>query len=768
MIQTQPAEFSSFHGGITDYNVNGPTAKFLTGDNLDIIPSGKFGRLKQRNGFELFESRINTTKEVHTMTKYVTYAGGISQLVTLAQNELYIFDGTTWDSYGAVGNVTGVSTHYGFFEEWNKKLYFRYSGNIAGDQAKGFKKLVETSSQLELVNFNIHEYFAEFPSFSTPGGSTYSFIYAVVPKETYTHRGVTYVKRGEPNYYTPVTTDDANGNSTFDYSPTAPLTPPSGVTMVYEIYRTTDGGTVFYNTNVTIPQQGGTGINVSISDTNLINNETLYTTGGVVPLSRNTNFSAYRAKYMHVVGDIGYFAGNSNRLFQSVPGNPEWVNNTLYADLDEDIQGLSSVKSTPIAITSKSAYRIDGVFDELGRGGMLPQRISERTDCVNFASVVQTENGVFWCGKDAFYYTDGYTVIRLNEDWDQTHATFTEYAKQREYIRGTYDKKNQRIYWTALSKEEYEKGAAYQDRPETIITLHLYFGIKQNAAFTIYRDNIRFNSTSPVIINDVPNFISYGVYADDGILYRGSLQGCVFQHTDSIINDQHIQDVGSTSTWVPTAVRWTYESCSFNYGTDFMRKFVPWMLVRCKKESDLAFQIQSNNDDGAIYKNLALINNTTAKNNSGYYEEMRRFPKGGLRCSTKSIRMFNPTIEQWVSGVNTLIFQFQSGTTTKTLSTWFGDTLPEQTSGLIGKYIAFTAFPGLEFLIVSQSTDTIQILDPNLALASMDGVTQYTCSISSVPYDQIFHLMGYTVHYAVFGKTHDKFQTSENPGGVAP
>jgi len=758
MIVTQPATFASFHGGVTDYYLNGPLHKCRTANNLDIIPWGKIAKLSSRAGSEFYDSdnpqlppgnqRVGTLKFFEDIL--LAHTGRKMYWLDSAWTELTGPIGIGQTSGNALFPSTNTVNNVVSLGEWNKHLFVASDG-----YTRPHKVYVDDSGDIQLRTAGLPTLSDSFVISTGTGATTGAYIYALVLEYTYKVGTVEHKDYGPPVYKqftnTYITTrtlgtidslvNDNTGNVDDNYDTS---------NIKVGIYRSIDTGLELYKVGEIT--NGTTTFIDSVTDATLITNETLYVTGGVVD-----NDPPPACKLLHIVEGTGYFAcikeGTellTNRLRQSIDGDIDSAPASFYADIDQDIIGLSSAKGTPVLLAEDSAWRIDGKYDELGRGGMIPERISDTASCVSSGSVVQTFEGVFWAGKDGFYYTDGYVCLKLNEDQDRSYAEFVSTAEKARRIQGRYDPVTRRIYWTLQGS-----GASECDRTAV---LFLDRGISKNSSFTFYYNE------------DDDNFAPTAVEVVDSELIRGDKRGYVFIHKPTLYTDLNIDLTAAPADWYPVAIPYKYESCATNFNDDFNRKFVTWVNVQCKNETDLALQITSNNDDDRLVKDLAIINfnanmvwgnvaeiwgdGTAIWNYQGYIEEMRRFPAGSLRCSYKGLIFKNAYANAYNSD---LLGTCDVDSTLKT-ATLTGASM-EWPDGIQGYYLSFTSNPEKQFKIKSHSTNVITFEDTGNQSVDLSSSEWY---IKGYLKDQVFSLLSYTMHFAPISKTQDKYQPSES------
>jgi hypothetical protein len=744
MIDQGPFEFKDFQGGFTDNYLDGSLQKCRRAENLLILEYGNLGKLRSRPGSEILypldpqiplgEQRVGTllyfedTLLIHSGDKLYTYDAGFNELLGPTSNGTF----PTAFSYDTVLS----------FAEWNHHLI------ITSDEYTAPVKLFKDGSSILNVRTAGLPELASNPSIAHANGAG-SYTYKFVHEYTYTVGTVQFLDIG-PVREVFVPTAGTVGTNTITNIPVL----SNGSALNYDtanvkigIYRNVlDGATWYKVAEVT---NGTTSYVDTTTDTALQNNQLLYTEGGVVE-----NDPPPLAKLVHVVEGVALYAcikegaqKHNNRVRQSIPGDIDSCPIDFVTDIDADIVGMSSANGIPVLLCSQGVFRLDGRYDELGRGSMVAQRISDTATCISSQSVVQTLEGVFWWGKDKIYFTDGQRVIPLNDDWPTTHALYTSAADKKRRIVGRYDSVNRRIWWSV-------QGGVIDN--DACIVLDLNWPLTDQSSFT--RMGNGSESWAPTAIE-----------FKDGNLVRGDRRGFLFQHDDGLRTDPLVDMAKTPDDWITEAIIFDYESCATNFGNNFVRKFIPRVSAQFRNETNISVQIISNNDDGRQYgylKPIRFKGNFTwgdpdvlwgdpllTWNFSGLIEEQRRFPAKGLRCSYKSIRMTNAYVPIYSSIIreNCSIDSFN-----KTATLLNGDKWPESVSDL---KISFANDWGREFSIVERLSDTVlQYEDnPNLSVDSADSDWE----IRGVPKGEVFHLVAFTLHFSQFGRTQSAFRPNE-------
>lgn len=509
-----------------------------------------------------------------------------------------------------------------------------------------------------------------------------------------------------------------------------------------EVYRTTKNGTNYYlveNASLDI-----FGFVDSTTDDDLILAEPLYTNGGVL-----NNDTPPKCRSIHVKNDICYYGGISGlsyRLVQSIPGDIDSVPASFFVDVDDEIIAISSTKNNVIILCKEKVYRVDGIFDELGRGGMIVERISDTAGCIGVGTVVQALDGVLWLGKTAVYYTDGFQVVKLNQDYDVTYKTFTLDDSKNAKYQGKYDRTTNRVWWTIQDQDAEHINKCY--------VLDLNWGIRQNSTFTTVSGE---------------SFAPFAIEFINGNMIRCDKAGYVLLHADGLFVDPKIDTSKIALEWRDEAIVYSMETSAYNFGTSAVRKYVTQANVTCESNTNLALQIVSNNDDNRIVSNLLPIryrNNilwgepdvywldlNLEWNRQGLIHEKRLMPAKNLRCNYKSLKFTNAHVAILSSDVLKTNVNVNAGLKTATLS----DITYDWPTKSIGYFISFE-FDNYtkEYEIIGRSNDILTFADP--LNTSISGTFKWV--IRGKPIGEVLRLLNVSVIYDIAGPSQNAFKVS--------
>lgn len=499
--------------------------------------------------------------------------------------------------------------------------------------------------------------------------------------------------------------------------------------IVIKIYRTTDNGTTFYYVGQVA--NGTTTFTDSALDDDLIaTNNKLYITGGVVD-----NDPPPVSRFVHVVGEKAYYgyctdSGEviKNRVRESLANDIDSCPSDFYVDIDDsEVTGISSCKSVPIVFGKRSFHRLEGGFDELGRGSLQAISLSDSIGCVSENSIVRTEAGVFFAGTDGFYWTDGYTYKKLSSDWNATYQTLVSTETRQLRINGAFDPVTKRIWWGAQS-------AAGSDC-DTCYILDLNFSFEPHPTWTTASNPSHFNPTALAF--------------KAGVMYRGDSAGYLFKHTSALTDDAYIDPGLAGSSWSDTPILYNWTDVCRDFGLNSVRKWVTWMVMNFRKESNVNLMPWSRNDDTSAWQPMGKIQHLNSwvwgdplpiwgtneylwNYQRGLLERKRRFPANQVRCTYKQIRLANQQItlktysEMGTATVN-------SGAKTATLD----DLTKSWPTNCVGQYLYL---PDVGYRIRRRVSATVLLLETAPASAT------YNWLLSGYGKAQDLSLLGLTLY----------------------
>lgn len=759
----QKIELEDFSGGVTDYYLSAPENKMRQCDNLLINQYQQLGKVFTRPGSKLYDAehpKIITSSRINTCFSYQDRLYVQSGQRLFYYNKFAVAPNSKWTEIigpllSAFPGATGDDSFS--YASWN------YHTFITNASSFGYLMKITTADGIPMIR---QAGLPKFPAGTvasnegdTASVNNYKYYYKICYKQTY-YAGplgdTQFVDIGSPTL--PIEIEKASA-----ISPTKKVKltnipvltnvaiPPTsyGLAPTKQIYRTKNNGTSYYLVGEIF--NSDTEFEDVTTDEDLELGEPLYTNGGVV-----ANDPPPISKCIHIKNDIAYY-GNCDfdyyRVRQSIPGDPDSCPESFYLDLDDDIVAISSTKNNVVVLCKSRIYRIDGFFDELGRGGMVADRISDITGCISVQSVVQALDGVLWAGQDGVYYTDGFKVIKLNQDYDKTYQTFvsSDFSSLRNRrIQGKYDRRKNRVWWTVQDENGADLNKCY--------ILDLNWGIRENATFTTASGK----SFSPCAIEFI-----------NGDMIRCNQLGHVLIHQQGLYVDPVAHSSLPAAQWASEPIVYTLETSAYNFGTSATRKYVTRANITCESETNLALQITSNNDDDKVISDLLPIrylgnifwgepdvywmNDALIWNKQGLIHEKRLMPAKSLRCNYKSLVFKNASVAIVSSDIIGSTVDINA--TTKTVILNLNRKFPTKS---IGYYIAFENDNYTqEYEIIAISGDSRQIQYSDLLNTSLSG-TSKKWVMRGYPKGETLNLLNFSMIYEESGPSLNPYRTSDS------
>jgi hypothetical protein len=663
-----------FSGSLTDFYIGQAPNQYSQADNFII---DEYGKLVTRQGTlldfttNLTRARVPTSVSTRRIGLLLGQTYGTARNFTAVKQvgeRLYYDNGTTMveltgpGSAGAFVMAAPVAATTSFaYAEWQNHTFITHEAPYQ----RPLKAFNNSAGTLTLVTAGLPVLANTFTATGGPGPTT-TYIYALVLKYSYTVGDVDYIDRGRPvlKEVTGVgtTVPATNPNITLNSIPTLANTGGSGelydtTGAVIEIYRTQSQGAVLYKVGEIA--NGTTTFNDTVTDNALLSNEPIYTTGGVAPNDRPP-----KCKFVHATTDFVYWAHGievsptsadidilPQRLWQSKRGDGDSVPSSFFADAEEPITGISSVKSIPVVFCRNSIYRADGFYDNVGRGGIVLKKISDSVGAVGHLSLVQTLDGIYFAGNDGFYFTDGYSVQPVTTKIKIQYTQLVNSELKRKRICGAYDIVERRILWATsrpggeaydddnaqfyvcdldskaittnssgfLKTEAPDQVKASVANTGAVMTMADTTGIDVGAL--VFRDSptspiapgtyvVAVNSATQVTISTAPanlSGITYKFYDNGGrnTLFRNMLPTSVLYANDAFyFGDVHgftrrFEESEPSDVWIDASgatapasmekqpIFFNYESVALDLGTTSERKYVWQILTKARPRLDV-------------------------------------------------------------------------------------------------------------------------------------------------------------------------------------
>ena len=805
---SQVVKLTDFSGGVTDTQLNGQANKAKTCDNLLIKQTGGTSKLVTRQGCEVYPSRdtyINgsairgsnhavgydralffnslSAEKIFRISDifiwqgvaYFHCADGIFRyspgLGWKKDTSLFLSDLTysatgkgTPDSLDAVISIAQWSSTPGFLVDGTANEAGVYVATLS---SRCYPKTVYSGSTQAALDYEVvglGSLTASTITTNAAAGSAGTWLYKFVRRRNKTVYNVDYVYMGPPSLAKTVSSSLTDiANVTLSGFPTNPLTNP----WVDDIYRTVKNGSVFYlvgtlDSYATI--SGARAFLDNVSDAVLQTKQTLYTEGGIAP-----NNAPPKCKIVHSLNGYMYYANIedaygdvlNNRLLQSKPNQYYAVPETFYLDFPEEIVAVTSIKNNLIVLCTSSAYRVDGNFDELGRGEMVAERISNTVSCVSSQGAVQVPGGVLWAGKEGIFFTEGVTAFRVNEDSKEKYSNYVNTSgdfnsRKASFIHGKYDKKNNRVWWAVKSSDSsIDNDYCY--------IMDLNFGISPTSTFTTASGGNYFGPTALAFV--------------DGSMLRADSQLNVFLHKDEFSTDFQIPIPAAPAYEVISlaelkalprkTIIYDYETCATDFGAPETRKYTTTVNISCSADSFINLQVTSNSDDGRVVEDMLPVRSYTgilwghediywgdpyiAWNPSGVVSKAIKMPKKSLRCNFKSFKLSNAKSAIVNSDRLGLAYISVNNTAELTGAEW--------PTNSIGYFLAFEDDGYItEYPVTQYTGSTLEFTVPRGAVVPGDK----KWVLRGYAKGESLGLLGLALTYELFGPTHDSFTTADS------
>jgi len=649
-MQYQPLEFRDFHGGITDNFIDAPFHQYEKADNYLITVNKK---LYTRPGSVINDDDNPVIVPAQRIGALIDHYG---TLLTVSSAKVYHTPLLVWETLqGPTTNdvLTGATGSSRInWSDWNRHTFI---GN--DDFAPVMKIYKDNVGDLQVRSAGLPK-LATDPTLATTLVGTNNYIYSFVYYYEYTVGTVTFNDFGavtnvqilltaEPNTAAPIATINISNIpvianlTSFNWDTTA---------IKVRIYRTQNNGTTLtYIGEVT---NGTTTYADTATDSDIVDNANIYTTGGQLE-----NDPVPLCKCLHITDTIGFYghiktaSGEilSNRVRQSIPEDPDSCPETLYVDLDDSIVGISSAGQTPVVFCEKSIYRLDGAYDSTGGGSLVAQEIESTVGCVSLNSIVQIQRGICFASETGFYFTDGWEVRKLSNNFNDSYKNLTITDGQRENIYGTFDRNDKRVWWAVQETTSLELPVNNDVNKCYILDTRYGLGEALNDLETLQGV---FTTAS-----NGEDFKPTAILFKDGDLLRADSRGYTFRHNREYTNDPLVNTAAIPSLWSLKTIPWDFKSMATSFGSSLRRKFCPKVTITADNNTNITIQVNSINDIGRQSRSMKPIRSrknwiwgdfilewgvgTEVWNFRGLVEEERRFFSDSLRCSYKQIQITN-------------------------------------------------------------------------------------------------------------------------------
>ena len=725
-----------FSGGMTDNYVGGATKKFQRGDNLLLRPDLK---IESRPGADVLSDLYYQLPVADMRVDAIERFNDDS--IYQAQDKLFHVKASAFEEIlGPDADSAFVNT----VGEFDQASFARWSDHLIITNDTRTRPLFIYKDGTDYVMRTMGLPRGSVTGITHGSSGAASRVYRVVWKYDYTINGVVYEMRGSPS-----------GDSTFSGTLPNNITnlrvlsnnpgehyDVASASLVQEIYRTADAGDTFYKVGEVA--NGTTTFNDTTIDADLALGLLLYTDGvdldyDLPPRSKyvvQLNGSTY---YLNIKDSLD--AVYPNRLVQAAPGQPYAANEGNVQDFDDEITGGAVAGNSVVIFTKTRTYRLDGVFDSTGAGGVQKTEISRTNGCVSHKSIVQVldASGCVFASSDGFCFTDGYQVMRISEEFPASYKTLVQTEAQAKRIYAAYDGSKRRVYWAVSSD------SVTADNDEIYVG-HLMFGVKIDTPFTTWNGGYWRS-------NFAPTALAYY----DSMLVRGDSRGYLLSHVAGTLNDVKIDVDADPEDWTTLPVIYNLLSSAFDFGDVSRRKWVTKIIAYADSLAKVAFSVFSNNDNSGTFRELKEIRSNSPIlwgdpeaewgdplvrwNYMPIITGIRRFPANGIRCSYKQIQITN-SLTQIENPVTATLVDINSTTkeiTRVDASNWQTD--------YVDYFISFATDGFVQtYPIESIAGDAIVVTDTQNLLTDL---TDVQFKVTGYRKNEAIRLLSYSLVYSI-------------------
>lgn len=576
----------------------------------------------------------------------------------------------------------------------------------------------------------------------TPGANTgKSFIYAFCYKYSYKIGTVTHEWRGPIRQ---VSVSNADAPQTNANAISAIPTLVNGTTenfhttsIVVEIYRTTNAGTVFYYVGEVT--NGTTTYTDNSADTTIDDNRTLYTSGGTLEYEPPP-----RCKYVVTANDCVWYLNTKegsvnypNRIRQSNKNQPSAAPH--YADVEETILGAGAIGIYPIVFCENGKiYRLEGTFNAQGQNGIVKREISRITTLVSNRSIVNAKGGLFFAAEDGFYFTDGNSVQKISGSINVSYKRIIA-AGYKTRVSGAYDPIRDRVLFAVQQDDDSS------DNDFTWVC-HCKYGVSPTMPFTTFSGGYWTDNYAPTYL-----------YWYNSEMLHGDRRGYLLNFDESVYTDPKISTSVAPSSWQTRPIIYDYRSPAFSMGSTKIRKWGPKITLNADNQTNVSVAIYSHNDltgefielkelrfrGGIEWGDETIVwgNDDLRWNYLPVIRGWRRVPSRYLRFLYKQVKFTNAyTIidKSDDSATATVSNSANTAVLNSATFTWL--------SSAVDYYISFgdDAYD-TQYLITARTTSTLTLTDPSNDLVD-NAAAEWM--IKGYKKGEVLNIISYVIDYS--------------------
>lgn len=568
-----------------------------------------------------------------------------SPVVFIGPSAYYLDATDAWQQVNGIPSLTGKgNSDLESSEIWQRQL-ISVSPSASGSVFPN-RIYCDILSPVHFVTVSLGLPVIATPTVTSSGGSGFNYLYAFHYYYSFTDwLGTEYVENGphvqvEMANVGQVDVNNINITNILVLTNSIYSNWDVSTNLKVKIFRTQNNGSVFYN--VAIVNNGTTTYTDVTPDLVSVNSAPIYTDGGVLDWYPPPTGSQFVVE----VNDFFWYA-TDREVTHSIQGAPGACPLLYIQPTAQKIKGLGSIISFPVLFCDQSIYRLDGTYDELGNGGFQLREISQTAGLISNRSIVSIPGGLVFAGNGGFYFTDGYQVQKISDGLNQRYQIWASAG-----MCGCYDPIKNLVHW-AVNSSGVTTGAPN----DTVITLHLNFGINRQSTFT---------TSVQCLSTFVPTAIAFteSADADDRFQSRllfGTADGYFMYLDPNTYTDPHIDHNNYPVNWTTDTIIYRYESTGMNLGDEANRKYAVEMTAEFQSVTDLAVQFITRRDDGGAWGTLSEIRSDGAIlwgisdylwgdttdtlphnwDSQPLIEGKRGFPAGTLRASRRQIGFTN-------------------------------------------------------------------------------------------------------------------------------
>lgn len=769
----QTLEITNFGGGIVDNVVSAP-GRMQAMHNVELYRADDGAKIRQRSGLSPFTNRLGTGDQ--------TIGGIFTQGdMTFAQSSKKLYDTSTGTAVSTpsgstdavwVGNVSTASSTTYQGDAFHVYPLWRTPGYARGMMA------VHRDSSTTCVSLPYGLPYANISSVPSGGGS---YLYRAYYKYVYTAKAFGTSESAQHVVYGPpcdvVSGTGYSGNVTFGGLLATPYgfyytSPTAAKGMLYIVVcRTTNGGSVYYEVSTTAASftYGGAfysqDIAITTTDADLVANNVAYfqtempNTRLGAYISHATEEDSDAIRGFRLYNGRMYILLSHDSVYQSKADRPREFGDTAYTNIGELTYGIGAGPNGIVVTCEENLYRIDGVFEDDGSGGMVATKIGQIEPPLSPGCVVDTPEGTYWLSRTAVWFTDGINVSKISEMCPNYITTVTSRLSSttvQHFVNGCYSPHLRKVFW-CVSKN------ATGNQASKILVYDIGMSSADAHVFYTWANNGESDTAVavgpsyeyPIVTSDTHGYL-YNLIASPSFTARSY--------------DYTYAEASTSSAWEKTAIRWNIETAPLDFGARGAVKYTPSMSAVFNValyDNETAYaSLYGSTDDLGLAVGLGTTLNSSSRSadltpvlldtTAGDHTVKRHFPARYLRCKSRTIIMANGYAAIYETADYGTV---EINATLKTAT--FTDTASyDWPTEVVGYYISFETDNYVrDYPITVRSNDTITFSDSgnNSVTGSAKGWV-----IRGHPKGHVFRLLSLSIDYETNGNGLDPFNTADS------